>query len=308
MAFVLHSLRKRLSGGVVLAIMLCCSLSYADQTADPAIRNGKRLVGTNKAPGSVNVGLQDKKVRPEGSVIVNKVGAQVSGDIKLVNDKGETVYFGDYFKDGRFGAKNRPSVVVLGYYKCPMLCSLVMNATVESLREIRLESGQDFNLLVSTIDAAEKPELAAKKKRNYLKSLGVKSGEGWHFHTGEQDQIDRLASELGFGYAWDEASQQFAHAAGIFIVSPEGVLTRTLWGLTFDAKDLRLALIESAKGQIGSVVDQVVLSCFRYEPDAQKYGVYIFGVFKLVGIFTIMGLMIWLGLMWLGERKRNKII
>jgi protein SCO1/2 len=237
-----------------------------------------------------------------GVQIKNNVGDKIPADVKLVSHEGEDVVLGDYLKDGK------PALVVLGYYKCPTLCSAILNGTLDALKEVSLDAGRDFNVIVVSIDPKEGPEVASKKRASYVKAYARDgAASGWHFHTGAETEVRRLADALGFGYRWDETSQQYAHAGGIFFLSPDSTLSRTLWGMSFKPRDVKFALIDASQGKVGSVVDQVLLSCFSYTPDSQRYSVYIFGVMRLAGVATIVLLGGALIFLWRRfERKKRR--
>lgn len=237
----------------------------------------------------------------DSSQIVDKLGAKVPLDVKLTNDAGELVRLGDYFS-GETGGP--PVLLVLGYYQCPMLCSLVLNATLDALKKVSLDVGKDFTVLTVSIDPKETVELARDKRENYLKEYGREgAAPGWRFHVGEEREIERLAEAVGFHYFYDEEQKQYAHGAGIFFLSPDGTLTRTLYGLSYRATDVKFALMEASRGEVGSVTDRILMSCFQYTPDSQKYGVYIWGVMRLGGILTILLLGGMLFVLWRRERR-----
>jgi protein SCO1/2 len=139
-----------------------------------------------------------------------------------------------------------------------------------------------------SINPNEKPELAREKRENYLKALGVSGDAPWTFALGQTQDVSRLAESVGFGYKYHEPSKEYIHSAGIFILSPDGKLTRTLYGISFKPNDLKMSLIDASNGTVGSLMDRIILSCFHYEPDSHKYGVYIFGVVRLAGALTIL--------------------
>jgi len=197
------------------------------------------------------------------------------------DDSGREVELGELL-DGR------PCVLALVYYECPMLCTLVLNDLLRALRAIPLEAGRDFDVIAVSIDPRETPELAARKARQYVESYGREgSGRGWHFLTGEQASIDALARAVGFRYIWDERAQQFAHASGVLVATPQGVLSHYFYGLEYPARDLRLALVDAAEERIGSPVDQVLLLCLHYDPTTGRYGLAITGALRLGGIATL---------------------
>lgn len=235
------------------------------------------------------------------STIVDKAGAQVPKDIALTDHEGRQVKLGDYFKDG----DERPVILTLGYYECPMLCSLVLNGLVKGLTGVSYTPGKDYRIISVSINEKESVDLAQSKRDAYLHSLGAKPDvDWWSFHVTTASEAKRLADAVGFNYFWDSKTEQYAHSAGAFFLSKDAVLTRTIFGIEFKPNDMKLALSEAADGKIGSFVDQLILSCFHYDPDSHRYGVYIFGVMRICGLLTIVILAVMLLMYFRGERKR----
>ena len=241
--------------------------------------------------------LDEKDATPEqlrGIEIQPKIGAQVPLDRRFTDEHGKAVTLGDYF------GSERPVLISMGYYRCPMLCDLVLNGVIQALKEIEWEPGDQFEIVTVSIDPREKPDLALRKKNNYVKSYGRSSAaKGWHFLTGEQADIDALASTLGFFYRYDEESNEFAHAAGLFLVSPSGKLTRCLRGIEFDPQTVRLSLVEASEGRQGSTIDSVLLWCFRYDPNRGAYSLQAEGVMKIGAALILLVLGIILVPAWL---------
>lgn len=240
----------------------------------------------------------------EGIDIVDRLGEKVPLDAELTDESGKKVKLGDYFSGGESG---KPVVLVLGYYTCPMLCSLVLNSTFEGLQGVDLDMGEDYTVVSISIDPRDTVQIAHDKRETYLRAYkreGAKAG--LHFHVADEGEVRRVADAVGFGYRWDEKTEQYAHAAGIFFLSPDGTLTRTLFGLTFEPSDMKFALMEASRGEVGTIVDKVLLSCFTYTADSQKYGVYVFGLFRVGGVLTILFLGTLLFVLWRRERHRAK--
>ncbi|PYV07609.1 MAG: SCO family protein [Acidobacteria bacterium] len=216
--------------------------------------------------------------------IDQKLDARLPLDVAFADERGAEVRLGDYF--GR-----RPAVLALVYYDCPMLCTLVLNGLVKSLRALKLDAGADFEVVVCSIDPGERPPLAARKREMYVRTYArPASAAGWHFLTGNAESIARLADAVGFRYTYDPATRQFAHASGIMVATPDGRLARYLYGIEYSARDLRLALVEASAGKIGTRADQVLLYCFHYDPKTGKYGVVIMNVIRLLGSATALAL------------------
>jgi len=226
-----------------------------------------------------------------------KINQPLPLGLKFRDEAGREVALGDYF--GR-----RPVVLALVYYECPMLCTFVLNGLVKSLKVLKFEPGREFDVVVVSFNPAETPALAAEKKAAYLREYGrAGTAAGWHFLTGEPEAIAALTETAGFRYFYDEKSEQFAHASGIIVVTPEGKLFRYLYGIEYAPRDLRLAVVEASAGKLGTVVDQVLLYCFHYDPETGKYGVLINRIIRLAGTGTVLALGIFLFVMFRRERR-----
>lgn len=226
-------------------------------------------------------------VRPPG---LNHVGIQqnlnqpIPLDLTFKDDLGRSVRLGDYFR-------NKPVILSLVYYNCPMLCGEVLSGLEHSLRMMKLDVGKDFDVITVSFDPRETPEMAAKKKAEYLKRYQRAGAEqGWHFLVGQQDAIDALTRAAGFQYQYDEKTRQFAHATAIMIVTPDGRIAQYYYGVEYPPKDLRLGLVEAGQSRIGNVVDQLLLYCYHYDPAQGKYSATILGVLRLAGVATLLSL------------------
>lgn len=188
-----------------------------------------------------------------------------------------------------FGTK--PVVLTLVYYQCPMLCTEVLNGLLRSAKELPLEIGKDFSVVTLSIDPSERPVLAELKHELYTGLYGRPGGvAGWHFLTGDDSQIKSLAEAVGFRYAYDSASGQFAHPSGIMVLTPVGKLARYFYGISYPARDLRLGLVEASQEKIGSPIDQILLYCYHYDPATGRYGLLISRVIKAAGVLTVLSL------------------
>lgn len=213
-----------------------------------------------------------------------KLNVQVSSDLLFHDEEGRAVRLGQYF--GR-----KPVVLVLGYYECPMLCSLVLNGMVASMQDVKWSIGREFDVLNVSIDPHETPALAAAKKRNYLKSYGRPgAADGWHFLTGDDAAIHQLAAEVGFRYAYDPVAKQYAHPSGLIILTPEGKVSQYVFGVTYQPKELASSLKAAAGSQVGSPAQQLFLLCFHYNPVTGKYSLAILNILRLMAVATILGL------------------
>ncbi len=238
--------------------------------------------------------------------IEQKLDAQLPLDAEFKNESGEIVKLGDYF------GKGRPVVLALVYYECPMLCNEVLNGLTGSLKGISFEAGKEFDVLAISFDAREndKPELAKNKKASYLNRYGRGSAaeNGWHFLTGTQSEIDRVTEAVGFNYEYDEATEQFAHAGGVMIITPDGKTSRYIYGIDYAPKDLKFALMDSAEGKIGNPVEQLYLYCFHYNPATGKYGLAILSVLRLMAIATVLGLGGMVFIFWRRDKSKSALL
>jgi protein SCO1/2 len=225
-----------------------------------------------------------------------RLGEPVPLDLTFRDEVGRAVRLGDYFG-------KRPVVLSLVYYECPMLCTVSLNGLVSALQVLSFDPGREFELVTVSFNPKETPELAAAKKKVYLGRYKRPAAEGaWHFLTGDADEIARLTKAVGFRYAWDEQTKQFAHPAGITVLTPDGRLARYLYGIEYAPRDLRLALVEAAAGKIGTPVDQLLLYCYRYDPMTGKYSAMIVNLVRLGAILTLLALGVFVGLMRWRER------
>jgi protein SCO1/2 len=212
------------------------------------------------------------------------LGAQIPMDLRFQDETGRTVRLGDYF-----GSK--PVILVLGYYGCPMLCTLVLNGLAEGLQDLKWRAGSEFDVVSVSINPKESAALAAAKKRTYVKRYG-RSGaaEGWHFLTGKEPEIQILARTVGFGYRFDAATQQYAHPSGVVIVTEQGKVAKYLFGVMFPSRDLYDSLRDAGANQIGSPIQRLILLCFHYNPLTGKYSGTIMSLTRMFSVATVFGL------------------
>ncbi|MEO7918399.1 MAG: SCO family protein [Thermoanaerobaculia bacterium] len=228
-----------------------------------------------------------------------KLGAPVPLDLPFRNEQGQPVTLGSYF-----GGK--PVILSLVYYECPMLCGLSLNGLASSLSALKFEAGQDFEVVSISFDPVEKPPLAAAKKSSLMEVLKRPSAKNWHFLTGDAAAIKSLTAAVGFRYVYDARSKQFAHAAGLVILTPQGQVSRYLFGTDVPAKDLRLALIEAADSKIGSKVDQLLLLCYQYDPKLGRYGAASVNLMRGGGILTVLALVAFFVTNALSDRRARQ--
>jgi protein SCO1 len=219
-----------------------------------------------------------------------RLGEQVPLDLPFRDDAGRPVKLGDYLG-------KRPAVLVLAYYRCPMLCDMVMQAAESGLKPLSLDAGKDFEVIVASIDPTDTPERAAMKKRDIVQRYGRPGTEGgWHL-TGPPPSIERLANAVGFQYVYDKEKDQFAHAAGIVILTPEGKVSRYFFGIEYPPRDLRLGLVEASGNKIGGLVDQVLLYCFHYDPTVGRYSAVTLNLVRGVSALFAVGLVLFIVLL-----------
>ncbi|HSC77715.1 MAG TPA: SCO family protein [Candidatus Acidoferrales bacterium] len=213
------------------------------------------------------------------------------------DEAGRAVALGDYF--GR-----RPVVLALVYYECPMLCTYVLDGLVKSLKPLSFNPGQDFDVVVVSFNPKETPELAAAKKENYVRLYGRPGTmRGWHFLTGEAEAIRGLTEAVGFRYLYDTETQQYAHASGVMVLTPQGKLFRYFYGIDYAPRDLRLALVEASSNKLGTVTDQLLLFCYHYDPTTGKYGLLIMRLLQAMGLATVLALGTFMAAMFRRERR-----
>jgi protein SCO1 len=226
-----------------------------------------------------------------------KPGSQISMNLPFRDESGKTVRLGDY-------CGGKPVILVLGYYGCPMLCTLVNNGLVAALDDLKLDIGNQFEVVNISINPQEAPALAAAKKRNYLKAYGrAGAAAGWHFLTGGEPAIRQIADEVGFRYAYDPVSQQYAHPSGLVILTPGGKVAHYLFGVTFSPQEVDAALQDAVASKVGSPIEQLILLCFHYRPLTGKYGNLVMTLVRVSGVATLASLAGAIALM--SQRKRR---
>ncbi len=211
-----------------------------------------------------------------------RLNQQVPLDLMFRDETGQAVRLGNYFGE-------RPVILSLVYYHCTTLCPLILDGLVKSLDGIPFDMGRQYTVLTVSIDPREGPGEAAAKRMQFLPRYGRPGAEGgWHFLTGEEPSIRQLTQALGFRYAYDAKTDDFAHPAGIVILTPQGKISRYFYGIDFSVRDLRLGLIDASAGRIGNLIDQVLLYCYHYDPATGKYGLIVMNLVRLLGLATVL--------------------
>lgn len=219
-----------------------------------------------------------------------KVGAALPADLQFVDDDGVRKPLVEVT------GGSKPGLLALVYYECPSLCGLVMGSVYRALKEAKLATGKDYTVTFVSIDPKETPALAKAKKDTYLRRYGYADvASGFHFMTGDEKSIERLADVVGFRYAYDRETKQFAHPGAVIVTTPDGHLSRYIAGVEFPGKDVRLALVEASKNTIGSAVDHFFLYCYKYDPMTGKYGLVIMRTLRILGVLALVliGLFLW---------------
>jgi protein SCO1/2 len=243
------------------------------------------LYGARPELGSPTTGLppalRDVKIE-------QKLDQQLPLDLTFKDESGRPVKLRQYFGQ-------RPVVLSLVYYDCPMLCTQVLNGMVTSFRVLPFQMSKEYDVVTISFDPRETPALASAKKKVYVgylpDAMQSNAQNGWHFLTGDPDSIKEITDAVGFRYHYDEATKQFAHASAIMVATPQGKLSRYYYGIDYSARDLRLGLIESAQNKIGSPVDQLLLYCYHYDPATGKYGAVVMNIVRLGGLLTVIGIL-----------------
>jgi protein SCO1 len=249
-------------------LFLCAAGAWAQ--AAPKLQPGEGV--TNRKPSILDqVGIEQR------------LNQQIPLDAAFTDENGKAVQLKQYF-----GSK--PVILALVYYQCPMLCSQVMSGLAGALNGItRFNVGRDFNVVTVSFDPRDTTAAAAANKKSYLSRYRrAGAAEGWHFLTGQKDQIDALAGAVGFHYAWDASAQQFAHASGIMLLTPDGRVAQYYYGIDYPPGNLQLGLIEASQGKIGTIVDAIVLYCYHYDPTQGRYGAAIFNILRLSALATVI--------------------
>jgi len=229
------------------------------------------------------------------------LGDAIPQELKFRDENGDEVALSSYFG-------NKPVILMPVYYKCPMLCGLELNGMVRGLRALNMTIGmiaeKDFEIVTFSIDPKETPELAARKRKQYLAQYGCPAAnDGWHFLTGDEQSVAALCKTIGFRAKYDEVSGQYAHAAGVVVCTPDGVISRYLYGVEFAPKDLRLAVVESGMGKVGGLAEHVLLFCYKYDPTTGKYGADVMNLLRAGGALTV--LVMAGGIIWMIRRDRK---
>ncbi|HEY4087278.1 MAG TPA: SCO family protein [Bryobacteraceae bacterium] len=234
------------------------------------------------APGGLDMSGSARPDILKGVDIEQRLNSQLPLDAVFRDENGETVQLAQYFS-------KRPVVLALVYYECPMLCTQILNGVVQTAKSMTLAPGKDYDVVVISFDPKETPAMAMAKKTNYMKKFGrPETAAGWHFLTGATPSIDRVTNAVGFRYKWDPALSAYAHASAVYVLTPEGKLSKYFYGISYSATDMRFGLIEASHDKIGTAVDELLLFCCQFDPHSGKYTLAIVGVLRLAGAATLL--------------------
>ncbi len=244
--------------------------------------NAHAFVKLQTATNKTSIGQPSPEFKDIG--IDEHLGSKVSiQDLEFTDESGRTVKLAEYFKNGK------PVILSLAYYECPNLCGFVFTGLMDTYKDLQWKSGEQFEWVNVSINPRETPELAARKKANFAETLKKPGAEkGWHFLTGKEDQIQKLAKEVGFKYRYIEADKEYAHGAALFVLSPTGLISRYLYGIQYPAKNVRLALLEASEGKMGTFIERALLFCYKYDAHARGYTVQVIRLMQFAGVLTIL--------------------
>ena len=237
---------------------------------------------------------------PGHVTIAQKLNTQVPFDLQFRDEQGKVVRLGQYFKKGR------PVLLNFVYFRCPMLCPMVLEGTTTSLTHLKFNIGDEFDVITVSIDPRDKPVTAARMKEKYVRHYGrLDSAKGWHFLTAHESAVRKLADTVGFQYTYDSSTDQFAHGAALLVLTPDGRTSRYFYGFEYKPRDLRMAIVEASAGKVGTVTDQFLLLCFHYDPATGKYTRNAMLFARAGGVATLLALGGFIGVMFRRERTKQ---
>lgn len=264
----------------------------------------KEIIGEPKTAEEKRRALEDTKTtairETEGTGVEEKLGQKIDLNLTFIGEDGHPHALKEYFSSGR------PVILNLVYYTCPMLCNLTLNGQVAVLRELAWTPGKEFEVVTISIDPTENFEIAKNKKAAYISNFDKPVGGGWHFLVDHQANVKKLADQIGFRYKLDEAQKQYAHASAIMVLTPEGMVSRYLYGIKFKERDLRLALTEAASEKFGLSFEKILLMCYHYDPAAKSYVMFATNFMKLGGLLSMLVLAIFLFRYWRIDMARQE--
>jgi protein SCO1/2 len=278
---------------VIVSFVTCVSFVMTPMAA-AQMASGPAAAGYKQEPGLVSTALP-AALREIG--FDQNIDQRVPLDTAFRDEAGATVHLGDYFG-------KKPVVMVFAYYDCPMLCTQVISGLSSALGVMSLNPGKDFEIVTVSFNPRDTPASATAKKAVYLERYRRPgAAEGWHFLTGDQLEIDRLTKAAGFRYAWDAETKQYAHPSGVIVLTPDGRLSKYLFGIEYGPRDLRLGIVEASAGKVGTPVDALLLYCYHYDPMTGRYGLVIMRAVRIAGAATVLAIGAFIVVMVRRERR-----
>lgn len=233
--------------------------------------------------------------------ISEHLGDQLDLTLPFIDDENQEVTLGKYFH-------GKPVFLMLIYYKCPTLCNTHLNTLMDTFKELEWKIGKEYEFVAISIDPKESSQVAKMKKKAYLDQYGVEgAGDGWHFLTGSQASVDKIAQQIGFRFAWNAEEQEWAHAAAAYVITPKGKISYYHYGLSIVPKVLRLSLVEASEGKIGSLMDKVLLFCLQYDPNKKTYAFYAYNLMRVGALLVVLILGIFIFSFWRKEKRKTQI-
>ena len=279
----------------LFVFLSACSAVSALTVVNAQMATAPASTGYKQEPGMVSSAIP-APLREIG--FDQNIDQRVPLDTTFRNEAGATVHLGDYFG-------KKPVVLVFAYFDCPMLCTQVISGLSSALGVMSLNPGKDFEIVTVSFNPHDTPASAAAKKAAYLERYKrAGAAEGWHFLTGDQPSIDRLTKAAGFRYVWDAETKQYAHPSGVIVVTPDGRLSRYLFGIEYGPRDLRLGIVEASEGKVGTPVDALLLYCYHYDPMTGRYGLVIMRAIRMAGAATVLALAAFIVVMVRKEQTR----
>lgn len=249
-------------------------------------------------PSQEGILAKDRPQQLENVGITEKLGDEIDLGLEFTDEKGQVVTLGKYFS-------NKPVLFTIIYYSCPSLCNYHLNGMVAALKKLKLSVGDHFELVALSMNPNETPELAAAKMASYQDEYDRPgSSAGWHFLTGSEENIKKIADQVGFSFKWNPKLKEYAHASAAQVMTPGGKISRYLHGVEFDAQTVKLSLLEASNGKIGTIIDQIVLYCFQFDPSKNKYTIYAYRIMQAGGFLMVLVLAIVLIPIWIREKKK----
>ena len=286
-----------------LLSIVATAIATSTPTSTPTPTSTSTSTSTSSVAGGGYGYVPVAQGADDGVDVIERLNDPVPGALRFYDAFMNDVALKDFL------GKGKPVLVTLVYFDCPMLCSLVMKGIVKGLNQTGLQLGKDYSAITVSFDPKDTPRMAGENQRGYLSSLqGVEKShpEDWPFLTGGEANVRALAAALGFRYRWDAPTAQFAHPAVAFVLTPEGRISRYLYGVEFPARELRLSLVEASGGRVGTSFDRVLLKCFRYDPASRRYRVYAMNFVRGGALASFLALAVGLTVLWRQEWKRRR--